>query len=911
MGSKRVGWGVLNGQGNHDEEFRIINGTELNQVEGWLKRRRCRAVVVFSAIALGSIGSPGCRDPKAERNEAAQLLTVEGGELHLLDHLDGAAIVDIPLFEELKTSEALAKRFQSLLAMQAYQPKELKLFPVDADQVRLTNMTIDPQTGLFLTQDAKSGKPSFMEIQAEGDLTEYNVVSLCFGTNAVGQSELHWRTTDETSYNPSKTLRFRASDGQLRTFSLHADDRILSASEKRIFELVYETMGAATLRESVPNMAQEWQGKLASLVFMPTDRAGMVELRWIALRSDRSVENLMKDRPRELILRALEEEPIGEYGKNVFVRKFQVGSEIEDGVLTFAPSRLAFEVAVPKGESTLTFRCLLQPQPTPAPVDNLLFRITASREDHEDEDQELFRATLQGSLARNAPGAVRHEIQLSRFSGHRILLNFETSVPAGGDWEPDPLASAGNAGIWLDPRIRSKAAVKPDRPNVILVSVDTLRPDHLGAYGYPRDTSPNIDRVAKEGVVFGNAYSTAPWTLPSHMSMLTSQYPMRHGVFEVFDAYGPADQLDVETATLGSVLQDAGYYTFALTDGANLFVAAEYGFCQGFRWMDEEAGGGYLNRRKSARTVRQMIKWLGKRGEAPFFAFIHSYQVHSPYHAPDPFWKKYVDPNYAGALGEEYQGVEDFPKLMKKGGRFGEYMEAADIQHLVNLYDGEVAYFDDNFGKLVAELRRLELLDDTLIIVTADHGEEFGERGIGGLHGHTLYNEQLRVPLIMRWPAKIPAGTVVNDNVSIVDIMPTVLAMCGVEGRDGMQGVDLSGLIGGDRGVARSLFAAGIRHQSSPKRLPGVEQASVTGDHKAIDYGDYEPGKREFYDLASDPLELEDLSATKTPRVNLEFDRIAEHRKSMPGRREGARSRTWAQSDEDRLNALRALGYSE
>ncbi|HEY8516447.1 MAG TPA: sulfatase [Candidatus Binatia bacterium] len=307
-------------------------------------------------------------------------------------------------------------------------------------------------------------------------------------------------------------------------------------------------------------------------------------------------------------------------------------------------------------------------------------------------------------------------------------------------------------------------------PNVLLVSIDSLRADHLHAYGYPRETSPTIDALAKEGALFRWAVTPTTWTLPSHMTLLTAMPPEQHGVSR------NDRQLDPSAITLAEVLRDAGYATAGFVAGP--YVRAMYGFDQGFDVYDESIVKDGLfeplrgaTSPESTRLVTEYLEGWDRDGRRkPFFVFLHLWDPHYDYDPPPPYDTMF-DPDYTGTIS----GV-DF--LLNT--RVRPDMDRRDLEHIVALYDGEIRYTDEHLGRIVDLLRRLGVLDDTIVVVTADHGEEFFEHGRKG-HGEVLYDETMLVPLVIRYPRRVEPGRVIEEQVRLMDVAPTILELAGVE----------------------------------------------------------------------------------------------------------------------------------
>jgi len=271
--------------------------------------------------------------------------------------------------------------------------------------------------------------------------------------------------------------------------------------------------------------------------------------------------------------------------------------------------------------------------------------------------------------------------------------------------------------------------------NVILISIDTLRSDHLSAYGYKRLTSPHLDRLARDGIIFRNARSQAPWTLPSHATMFTSLYPSSHGARfrdnSRFLSAGVADKLADWNVTLAEVLKAAGFRTGAFTSVA--WLSGMLGFDQGFDRFEMDT-----KTHTATALVDKAIAWIAEERSRPFFLFLHFFDVHN-YHSPSQFDGRHQDPDYSGALKRKKLPME------KIVANLFESLSKEDLDYIVAKYDGAISYVDFELGRLFAWLKTRELYDGTLVVITSDHGEEFWEHGGTG-HGFTLYEEQLRVP---------------------------------------------------------------------------------------------------------------------------------------------------------------------
>lgn len=373
--------------------------------------------------------------------------------------------------------------------------------------------------------------------------------------------------------------------------------------------------------------------------------------------------------------------------------------------------------------------------------------------------------------------------------------------------------------------------------NVILISIDTLRADHLSCYGYHRKTSPNIDRLAREGVMFSKAFSTTSWTLPAHISMFTSMYAKSHGVITADYA------LDENRVTLAEALKKEGYTTAAFISGAFL-RNPRFGFDQGFDLYDasiinQAAPPGDVVQASrvviSPKLNEVVQRWLGKNYRKKFFLFLHSFDVHSDY-VPSPPYNTMFDPDYKGTI--DGADLVSNPRVNPK-------MNPKDLEHIIALYDGEIAFTDKYIGELLSALKELDIYDKTLIVLTADHGEEFFEHGHLG-HKRSLYDEVLHVPLIFKFPSsfKLRVNRKFEEVASIIDIMPTILNSIGIKPHEEMQGKSLLSIVTGNKKPNDSLAYSRFEY-----KLVAVRSANWKLIHHL------ETPKKEFYDLVNDPRE--------------------------------------------------------
>lgn len=309
------------------------------------------------------------------------------------------------------------------------------------------------------------------------------------------------------------------------------------------------------------------------------------------------------------------------------------------------------------------------------------------------------------------------------------------------------------------------------RPNVLLILVDTMRADHLGCMGYDRNTTPTIDSLAARGTLFTGCQGQSSWTLPAMTTILSGLNAREHGAGRRYDAlYGVSGAIP----WMPHILKSGGYETGAFFNV--LFMSSDFGFHRGFDHFDCPAPAPGEPSRNAGETVDACIQWLETiPADRPFFAAVHFFDPHIPYGPPAPWNTLFTDPGYCGEYDAEWGEVSDLNAV--HAGR--DTIPPEGLNNLLALYDGEIAYTDMQIGRLIDRLTAMGLSENTLIVVVGDHGEEFMEHG-GMDHGRTLYQEVCHVPLVFCGPG-VPRGAVVNTLVAQLNILPTVLDLAGME----------------------------------------------------------------------------------------------------------------------------------
>ncbi len=451
--------------------------------------------------------------------------------------------------------------------------------------------------------------------------------------------------------------------------------------------------------------------------------------------------------------------------------------------------------------------------------------------------------------------------------------------------------------------------------------MDTQRADYLTMYGHEADTSPNLQAFADDALVFDRAFAAASSTSPSHASIFTSTYPQVHGVWNrvVLDKGHDHEKtiypsLGDRSVTMAEALKEGDYQTVGICDGGNLQV--NRGMAQGFDYWDSKFLGAY-NR------VEHAKKWFSqdRDPDSPFFMFLHTYQVHTPYLPEPKFVEMFADPNYDGPFLKAWQGaynayhtgprtsgvIRDMQKkyynpLLPKDHEGPPPPD--DLTFIKALYQAEIRQMDDAFGQLVAWLKANDLYEDTLIVVTSDHGEEFWEHGTYG--HHQVYDPTLHVPLIIRAPGG-PRGERRDEPVELIDLMPTLVYHADLPPPPGMQGRILD--------LYKAYPDATTRDVIGESNWPEHQVAVRVGDQTAVAFPEDESKADQLFDNSKLPRETVDIAATPEgksflggmhQRLDVWRDMCAQWQKQhnmRPGLRNGDRL-----SKEEREEMI-ALGY--
>jgi len=479
-----------------------------------------------------------------------------------------------------------------------------------------------------------------------------------------------------------------------------------------------------------------------------------------------------------------------------------------------------------------------------------------------------------GKLKKNPGAFIPCSLDLKEFGGSKCRVTFKFSTP-------DRKLLADERKILLS---LSSPAIYPERKdddyNVILISLDTLRASSLGSYGYQRETSKNMDKFAREGIIFKNAIACSDWTLPSHMSMFTSMYPFECGLIKnekstlkkIGLAFGGTFIAD-ETQTIAGCLQETGYKTIAVHGGG--YVSEFYGFDKGFSLYDRMNG-------KAEDAVELAIKYLENNKKHKLFMFFHTYEIHDPY-KHDYF-------------------VAQLPPS-----------ERTYKNNTIARYDSGIRYTDMQIGKLIDWLKKNGLFEKTLIIITSDHGENFDRlrtKEGAGSHGNTLYDSEIHVPLILGGAVPFNQKLSIADQVSSVDILPTIMDFLNIPVNGKVRGISLIPSIDGKKMGQRMAYSEGIHTKEEKKSVRTLENkliANLKGKNKnnsdEINY--------ELYDIVRDKQESENIFSIKTTAAKTFVQYLKQIMKSIDVNR-GQLAKTrhqLPQHDKELMKDLKGLGY--
>ena len=406
--------------------------------------------------------------------------------------------------------------------------------------------------------------------------------------------------------------------------------------------------------------------------------------------------------------------------------------------------------------------------------------------------------------------------------------------------------------------------------NVIIVAYDALQAAHVSHLGYPRETTPMLDALARKGVSFRNAISAAPWTVPSYMSIFTGLYPSEHKVVNKFSeftkdtkTFSHLKNLSPNVQTIAEVLQANGYATGGFTGDAG--VHSQFGYDQGFDVFTDEIPFGSMEN-----SGNHALEWLAKNKNNKFFMFLHGYDSHGQFKVPEGYTGKFLPENYTGV----YKGTTEEQRVLReKGLADGELsLSEQDVAFWRGWYDSKIRDADDRFARFWSEFERMGVKNKTVVVFLSDHGTEFYEHKRFD-HGFSLYDELVHVPLAFVVPG-FEGGTIVNDQVSTIDVAPTLFDVLGINPGDRfksqMRGTSLLSYVQTGKGTARDVFMETDYRDYTHKR--GIRTADGWKFVQTM-----ENGTQELYSLANDPDETQNVAAVYPEIAAMLAERVREH----------------------------------
>lgn len=541
----------------------------------------------------------------------------------------------------------------------------------------------------------------------------------------------------------------------------------------------------------------------------------------------------------------------------------RVSQEVRASFSVNSNSNVKFHLKLPSQKPALFFGVGVPIEKGPPAQVVYTVHISSGR-----QRSELVRGTVK--FPQPYAGWQDQKIDLSKYAGKNVSLEFQTQSTADKN----------HYVAWSSPEIYDTAA-ESSKPNIILLSIDTMRADRLSDR-----ISPNLMKFARDSELFTNAYCTFPSTLPSHTSVMTGLYVANHQVSRPVEEIVRVKQIPHKLPTLAEVATGAKYFTAGITDGG--FVSSFFGFDRGFQQYSDNIH----IKRKDVATITNAIQWLKTNSERPFFLFLHSYEVHEPFNPPvEVFRKLFPKPamNRPPVITMEY-----LHRIVN-----GSVVPTEEQKEFIRqCYDAEVHFFDQNFGRLLSELKRLKLDDNTIILVFADHGELFLEKDKPFGHGKTLTQEEIQVPLILHIPGRKPAER--KDLVSLVDIFPTLADVMGVKVDSPLDGISLLEPSNSKKRFNRSVYYEVTYGKEAMWGAQTREFKLVLNKQEGSEY---------FYDLRKDPEQKHNVGHTDTRSLQLMKQLLASYVQKSTSPTEWAKSKQDKQESNELREQLKALGY--
>ncbi len=522
------------------------------------------------------------------------------------------------------------------------------------------------------------------------------------------------------------------------------------------------------------------------------------------------------------------------------------------------------------------------------------FRILLERSDKEET---LFSKTINWATTKDI---IQEQIDLTPYAGSKVRLSFLTDdLYREGKNEKAPHIVP----VWANPLIYQ--IPETNQTNIILISLDTVRPDHLGCYGYQRNTSPAIDRLAADGVLFRNAYSTTSWTLPGHVSLLTSLNCLNHQV------YFPLQKMNPDVLTLADILRTEQFYCAAFTGGG--YLSETYGFSQGFdAYQEIKLHGDQAIRLDEAERLAQLAsRWLEDNKDKNFFLFLHTYQPHDPYANLSPTGREFLTET------AEWDQVK-MASLFGGKDRFDTQLSEKEKQNIIALYDGEIKYTDVFFVQpILDKLKELGLYEKSLIILTSDHGEEFFDHE-AWLHDHSIYDEGIKIPLVIKFPDTEHKGRQIEKIARITDIIPTILEQMKIKtSNKQFDGASLFPLLNGKEKTQRTFVSdLALREFEIAPTVISINKDNfkfilnkkISSPYVKRLARNFDGSQIELYDLEKDPRETKNLAANIAYR-DMCFEFLRKINRLYEQADEMKKKKDEVTLDQSLRERLKALGY--
>jgi len=564
--------------------------------------------------------------------------------------------------------------------------------------------------------------------------------------------------------------------------------------------------------------------------------------------------------------------------------------EYRSSLYVHSPSTMTFDVAVPK-QGRLHFAMGITEEKSP-----ILFRVALDSKD-------LYTKTVS-----NPDAWEDADVDLAEYGGKNVKLTFATTTK-----------KAGTVGLWANPLLTTAAA--KNRPNVLIYLIDTERPDHTSLYGYGRDTTPFLKKLGSQGLVFEDCQVQAPRTKQSTASLMTSLYSFTHGIIHDYDT------IPKGSTTLAEQLRAAGYVTASIV--ANPFAGRITGLDRGFDYLEEWAVVQRFrtdahDRGTDSEAVNKIaFPWLEQHKDEPFFLYAHSTDPHAPYRPPAGFEEKFANPAETAEFDRNYKSLGGANKytggtvISRAGARQAGINPDRFIRRAIDRYDGEILHNDASLEQLVTKLKELGILENTLVVVVSDHGEEFWEHGWTS-HGHSLYQELTHGVFLMWNPKLISMPRRTHEPVQLIDVAPTVLDLLGLKIPDVVEGQSLAPLANGQPFHRRAPVMTSRFADPEAKKIGFVPEnridavALLDADWKFIyreKASEAGVNKLELYNRRGDRDEQKNVAKQNPQQVNLLLEQTTKWIEAQKQIRRLLGQGAKATINRQTLDQLRSLGY--